>query len=70
MFPNFTRTACVSVEMGFHSAIVRSTPGKLSDGTNVFAMKVNGNKMTNDALFTTSGVGTSNPTQAITHENA
>lgn len=70
VLPNSSRAACVTVETGFHSAIVRSTVGKFSGGTNVFATKVIGKITMNEALFTTSGAGTNNPTYAITHENA
>ena len=68
-FPKRTRTACVNVDTGFHSAMGFKMPGKLSDGTNVLAIKVSGKSTMNVALLTTSGVGTSNPRQAITHEN-
>ena len=68
-FPNRTRTACVNVDTGFHSAMGFKMPGKLSDGTKVLAIKVSGKSTMNVALLTTSGVGTSNPRQAITHEN-
>ena len=44
-------------------------PGRLSDGTKVFAMNVSGKSTMNVALFTTSGEGTSSPRHAITHEN-
>jgi len=67
--PKPSRTAWVSVDTGFHSAMGFKTPGRLSDGTNVLAMKVSGNNTTNVALLTTSGVGTRSPMQAITHEN-
>ena len=62
VLPNSSRIACVSVETGFQSAIVRSTLGKSFVGTNVLAMKVAGNRMMNEAFCTTSGVGTMSPT--------
>jgi hypothetical protein len=68
-FPNRTRTACVNVDTGFHSAMGLRIPGKVSDGTKVLAIKVSGKSTINVALFTTSGVGTNNPRHAITHEN-
>lgn len=43
-FPNWTRTASASVVTGFHSAIVRSTPGIVSVGTKVLATNVIGNQ--------------------------
>ena len=56
--------------MGFHSATTLSTGGKLSIGTNVFAMNVSGKITMKLALLTTSGVRTMSPTSAITHEIA
>ena len=68
-FPNLTRTACVNVDIGFHSAMVRNTPGRLLDGTKVLAINVNGNSTMKVALLTTSGEGTISPRHAMTHEN-
>ena len=68
-FPNRIRTAWVNVDTGFHSAMGLSIPGKLSDGTNVFAINVSGKSTMKVALLTTSGEGTSSPRHAITHEN-
>ncbi|CAN5523856.1 hypothetical protein BH18ACT16_BH18ACT16_05500 [soil metagenome] len=62
--------ACATAEKGFHSANVRSTVGRFALSTKVLATKVNGKITMNDALFTTSGLGTSMPTYAITQENA
>lgn len=64
--PKLSRTAWVSVEMGFHPAKARSADGSRSAGTKVLAMKVNGKMMMKDALPTTSGVRTFSPTHAIT----
>ena len=55
---------------GFHAANVFSAPGRLLIGTKVFAMNVIGKITMNDALLTTSGLGTISPTNAITHEIA
>jgi hypothetical protein len=42
----------------------------LSDGTKALDTNVNGMITMNEALFTTSVLGTSSPTHAITHEKA
>lgn len=68
--PNSSRAACVTAETGFHSAKVRSGPGSVSSGTNVLATNVSGKITTNEALLTTSGLGTSSPIHANTHEIA
>ena len=39
-------------------------------GTKVLAMKVSGKITMNDALLTTSGLGTISPTKAMTHDIA
>ncbi len=54
----------------FHCAKVRNSEGRFSAGTNVLATKVSGNTTMNDAWFSTSGLGTSNPMKAITHDSA
>src|SRR5438105_1313327 len=68
--PNASRTACATDETGFHSAITRSGPGRTVAWTNVFAMNVIGKITMNDALFTTSTVGTLSPTNAMIQEIA
>src|SRR3954451_24259231 len=68
VLPNNSRMACTIVDTGFHSANVCSTEGRLSSGTNAFERNVSGKITMKLALFTTSGVRTSNPTSAITHE--
>jgi hypothetical protein len=60
----------VTVETGFHSAKTLSTGRKVSSGTKVLAMKVSGRMTMKLALLTTSGVRTSSPTIAISHEIA
>lgn len=62
MLPNSSRAACVTADTGFHSAMVRSGPGRPSAGTKVLAMKVIGKMTTKDALLTTSGAGAISPT--------
>ena len=70
MLPNRSRTDWVAVETGFQSAKTRSGVGKFCVGTKVLAMKVSGKITMNEALLTTSGVRTSSPTGAISHEIA
>ncbi len=60
----------MTVEIGFHSAKVRSGPGSVSSGTKVLATNVSGKITMNEALLTTSGVGTSIPIQAMIQEMA
>ena len=57
-------------DTGFHSAKTRSGVGRVSEGTKVLAMKVRGKMTMNEALLTTSGLGTSRPTRAMIHEKA
>ena len=64
------RAASVTAETGFHSASIRSGPGRFSAGTNVFATNVSGKITTNAVLFSTSGFGTSSPRYAITQDSA
>ena len=68
--PNRSRAPCATEDTGFHSANVFSGPGRVLAGTNVLATNVSGKITMNDALLTTSGLGASRPTNAITHENA
>ena len=69
-FPNSSRAACTSAEIGFQSAIALSTGGKLLVGTKVFAMNVSGKITMKLALLTTSGVRTTSPTTAMIHDIA
>ena len=62
MFPKRSRAAWVTADTGFHSAKMRNTVGRLSEGTNVFATNVSGKMTMNDALLITSTLGTSSPT--------
>src|ERR1700712_3360019 len=55
-------------ETGFQSAIVRRIGGKWVVGTKVLAMNVSGKITMKLALLNTSGVRTSSPISAITHE--
>ena len=68
--PNRLRQARVSDETGFQLAIHFRPAGKLLVGTKVLAMKVSGKITTNEALLTTSTLGTISPTKAMIHENA
>jgi hypothetical protein len=60
----------VTADTGFQFAKVFNGSGKLLVGTKVLAMNVSGKITMNAALFTISGVRTSRPTSAITHEMA
>src|SRR3954470_16924368 len=70
MLPNSWRAAWVTDETGFQLATNFSGAGNLSVGTKVLAMKVSGKITTNEALFTTSTLGTMSPTQAMIQETA
>src|SRR3954451_6475941 len=72
-FSNSLRSALASDEVGFHSAMVFSTPGSVLVGTNVDAMNVIGKIATNATPCTASGVATrlpsSTPSQITANEN-
>ncbi len=70
VLPNSCRAAWVAEDTGFQFAMVRSTDGKWLVGTNVFAMNVIGKMITNEALFTTSGLRTIRPISAMIHDIA
>lgn len=64
------RADSVTLETGFHSAKALSGPGSDASGTNVGAMNVSGKITMKLALLTTSGLGASSPTYAMTQEKA
>ena len=68
--PNRSRAAWVTDETGFQFAMNFSTEGRLFVGTNVFAMNVSGKITMNEALLTTSGLGTMSPTSAMIQDIA
>jgi len=70
VFPKSWRAAWVTADTGFQLAMARSGPGNPLVGTKVLATKVNGKMTMNDACCTTSGLGTSRPTQAMIHDTA
>src|SRR3954451_22282958 len=70
VLPNSSRAAWVIDETGFHSANVSNGPGSDSSGTNVLARNVIGKITMNAAWLSTSTLGMSRPTQAITHDTA
>ena len=60
----------MTAETGFQSAMTRSTVGKPWVGTKVLAMNVIGKITMKLTLLNTSGLRTSRPTSAMTHEQA
>ncbi len=65
MLPNSSRQAWVTVDTGFQSTNVFSGPENDSCGTNALETNVSGKITMNDALLTTSTLGTMSPTRAM-----
>src|SRR3954471_12971161 len=59
--PKSWRTAATMADTGFHSAIVCSTDGSVSDGTNAFDKNVSGKIVRNAKPWTASGERASSP---------
>src|SRR5687767_14349238 len=63
-FPNNSRLAATSADIGFHSAITRNTVGSWLMSMKMFEMNVSGNIQMNPAEFATSTDLTLNPIAA------